>query len=74
MFAAFVFLPTRFWPRTDRELPFLAIALDSSYFRTPRVPLPCVVCGDRCKAEVVVGHVGRGHSWTAVISIYQVYS
>ena len=27
MFAAFVLLPTRFWPRTDRELPFLAIAL-----------------------------------------------
>ena len=27
MFAAFIFLPTRFWPRIDRELPFLAIAL-----------------------------------------------
>ena len=27
MFAAFVLLPTRSWPRTDRELPFLAIAL-----------------------------------------------
>ena len=27
MFAAFVLLPTRFWPRTDRELPFWAIAL-----------------------------------------------
>ena len=26
MFAAFIFLPTRFWPRIDRELPFLAIA------------------------------------------------
>ena len=25
--AAFILLPTRFWPRTDRELPFLAIAL-----------------------------------------------
>ena len=27
VFAAFILLPTRFWPRTDRELPFLAIAL-----------------------------------------------
>ena len=27
MFAAFIILPTRFWPRIDRELPFLAIAL-----------------------------------------------
>ena len=27
MFAAFIILPTRFWPRNDRELPFLAIAL-----------------------------------------------
>ena len=27
MFAAFILLPTRFWPRIDRELPFLAIAL-----------------------------------------------
>ena len=26
VFAAFILLPTRFWPRTDRELPFLAIA------------------------------------------------
>ena len=26
MFAAFIILPTRFWPRNDRELPFLAIA------------------------------------------------
>ena len=30
MFAAFIFLPTRFWPRIDRELPFLAIALQKS--------------------------------------------
>ena len=28
MFAAFIILPTRFWPRNDRELPFLAIALN----------------------------------------------
>ena len=27
MFAAFILLPTRFWPKIDRELPFLAIAL-----------------------------------------------
>ena len=27
VFAAFKLLPTRFWPRIDRELPFLAIAL-----------------------------------------------
>ena len=27
VFAAFILLPTRFWPRTDRELPFLTIAL-----------------------------------------------
>ena len=32
MFAAFIFLPTRFWPRIDRELPFLAIALYYTYF------------------------------------------
>ena len=25
-FAAFIILPTRFWPGNDRELPFLAIA------------------------------------------------
>ena len=30
--AAFILLPTRFWPRTDRELPFLAIALPKKYF------------------------------------------
>ena len=33
MFAAFIILPTRFWPRNDRELPFLAIAL---FFCSPR--------------------------------------
>ena len=27
VFAAFILLPTRFWPRIDRELPFWAIAL-----------------------------------------------
>ena len=27
VFTAFILLPTRFWPRIDRELPFLAIAL-----------------------------------------------
>ena len=32
---SFVLLPTRFWPRTDRELPFLAIAL--LFTRTVRV-------------------------------------
>ena len=31
MFAAFIVLPTRFWPRNDRELPFLAIALFLSH-------------------------------------------
>ena len=29
-FAAFILLPTRFWPRIDRELPFLAIAQKKS--------------------------------------------
>ena len=31
MFAAFIFLPTRFWPRIDRELPFLAIAQNKKH-------------------------------------------
>ena len=30
VFAAFILLPIRFWPRIDRELPFLAIALNKT--------------------------------------------
>ena len=30
VFAAFILLPTRFWPRIDRELPFLAVAQNYS--------------------------------------------
>ena len=27
LFPAFIFLPTRYWPSIDQELPFLAVAL-----------------------------------------------